>query len=144
MQALLKEGHLKHLSAEQAAAGFPLVCCPHHRVLKGLDNFRHLTDRLIIGHSLSYLAFSCMGTLETQKEVMRMRKEDLFPQLCMWHCGGMAVPHISAACGAFYPCMKSRQESENEILLRVTQPPMDISEDYQELHGTHVGTSAHL
>lgn len=103
-----------------------------------------LTDRLIIGHSLSYLAFSCLGTLETRKEVMRMRKEDLFPRLCMWRCGGMAMPHITAACGAFYPCMKNRQESENEILLRVTQPPVDISEDFQELHSTHVGTSAHL
>lgn len=53
----------------------------------------------------------------------------------------MAVACIIAACGA---CMKSRQESENEILLRVTQPATDTSEDFQELHSTHVGTSAHL
>lgn len=115
-----------------------------------LDNFKHLTD----GHAqhrpltvlLGIQLFSCMGALETWKEVIpvRMRKEDLFPQLCRWRCGGMAVPHITAACGAFYPCVKNRQESGNKILLKVTQPPMDTSEDFQKLHSAHVGTSAHL
>lgn len=53
----------------------------------------------------------------------------------------MAVPHITAASGTFYPCVKNRQESESEILLRVTQPPLDTSEDFQKLHSAHVGTS---
>lgn len=51
------------------------------------------------------------------------------------------MPHITAASGAFYPCVKNRQESESEILLRVTQPPLDTSEDFQKLHSAHVGTS---
>lgn len=55
----------------------------------------------------------------------------------------MAVPHITAACGCILPVYeKNRQESE--ILLRVTQPPVDTSEDFQKLHSAHVGTSAHL
>lgn len=101
---------------------------------------------LNIGHSQSCLAFSCLGALETGKEVIpvRMRREDLFPHLYTWRCGGMAVPHITAACGAFSPCMKNKQESETEILLRVTQSPVDTSEDFQKLHSAHVGTSAHL
>lgn len=92
---------------------------------------------LSMGHSLSALAFSCVGALETWQEVIpvRMRKEDLLPQLYTWGCGGMAVPHITAA---FYPCMKNRQESETEILLWATQPPLDTSEDFQKLHSAHV------
>lgn len=92
---------------------------------------------LSIGHLLSCLE-------ESKVVLVRMRKEDLFPQLYTWGCGGMAVPHITAVCGAFYPSMKNRQESESEILLRVAQPPLDTSEDFQKLHSAHVGTRAHL
>lgn len=104
---------------------------------------------LSTGHSLSCLAFSCVGALEGHGDMeevipVGMRKEDLFPEMYMWRCGGMAVPHITAACDAFSLCMKNRQESESEILLRVTQPPLDTSEDFQKLHSAHVGTSAHL
>lgn len=54
-----------------------------------------------------------------------------------WQC-----PISLQLVGAFSLCMKNRQESE--ILLRVTQPPVDTSEDFQKLHSAHVGTSAHL
>lgn len=101
---------------------------------------------LSIGHSLSCLVFIWLGALETWKEVIpvRVRREDLLSQLCMWRCGDMAVLHITSAGGAFYSCVKNKQESGSEIVLRVTQPPVDTSEDFQKLYSAHVGMSAHL
>lgn len=57
---------------------------------------------------------------------------------------GHGSAHITSAGGAFYSCVKNKQESGSEIVLRVTQPPVDTSEDFQKLHSAHVGMSAHL
>lgn len=111
-----------------------------------LDNFRHLTDRHAQHRPLAVLLGIQLygGPGDMEGSYSCENEEGLFPQLCMWRCGGMAVPHITAACGASSPCVKNRQESESEIMLRVTQPPVDTSEDFQKLHSVHVGTSAHL
>lgn len=64
------------------------------------------------------------------------------PAVYMEVWGAWQCPISLQLVGAFSLCMKNRQESE--ILLRVTQPPVDTSEDFQKLHSAHVGTSAHL